>query len=319
MPKVSIVIPNYNKGIFLVETIASVQASTLKDWEIILIDDGSTDNSVELAQALADCDDRINIFLQSNQGGGKARNKGIELAKGEFLLFLDSDDLISATCLENRINIAESNKDGMGWVFPLLPFEGEFQDQRFISPWIPPKDHFLEKLIEHDITWTSMSPLWRTSFIKQHGHWNTHYPRLQDIQFHTHLLLQKSKIYTFPHLQADCYYRLDERKLVLGNRYKYLEKWVQGCGLYLEEFIPILPKPLKRKITKTSLACMEVMGHYLRNAQIDASQFDLLSKELIQSVPYPYQQLVFRIYASLLKHLPFHVPGLAKLFKFCLR
>lgn len=319
MSKVSIVIPNYNKGLFLLETIQSVQANTYADWEIILIDDGSTDKSVELAQSLAQKDTRINIHLQKNQGGGAARNKGIALATGEYLLFLDSDDLLSEKCLENRVSLAKKNSDGIGWVFPLLPFEGDFKDENFIAPWVPPRDQFLEKLIAHDITWTSMSPIWKTSFIQQFGHWNSSYPRLQDIQFHTQLLLQNSKIYTFPEVEADCYYRLDERKLVLGNRYNYLEKWVKGCNLYLVEFIPQLASPLNKKITKTSMACLEVMGHYLRKKQIDKKQFDHLAAELTQAIPYSNQKFVFKLYTRLLAALPFHVPGLARVFKFCLR
>ena len=119
MSKVSIVIPNYNKGLFLVETIQSVQANNYTNWEIILIDDESTDNSVELAQSLAQKDPRISIHLQKNQGGGAARNKGITLATGEYLIFLDSDDLLSEKCLENRVALAKKNSDGIGWVFPL--------------------------------------------------------------------------------------------------------------------------------------------------------------------------------------------------------
>ncbi len=319
MSKVSIIIPNFNKGIFLMETLSSVQSNHYQNWEIILVDDGSTDNSIELAEKAAEQDKRIRIIKQSNQGGGVARNRGIELATGEYLLFLDSDDLLSETCLEKRVEIAQKHNDGIGWVFSLIPFQGSFQDKKFVNPWIPPEDRFLERLIEHDITWTSMSPLWKTSFIKEFGHWNPQYPRLQDIQFHTQLLLQESKIYTFPNLEADCYYRLDERKLVLGNRYNYLEKWVHGCGLYQQEFIPKLPQSLKRKITKTSISCMEVMGHYLRKKQITTSQFFVLSKALIGYNPYHGQRMIFQIYSKLLQHLPFHVPGLAKLFKICLR
>lgn len=319
MPKLSIITPNFNKGPFLVETILSVQKNTFKDWEMIIIDDGSTDNSMELISGITQEDLRIKVFKQSNLGGGLARNKGIEEARGQYLLFLDSDDLLTEKCLEQRVSVAESHSHAVGWVFPLLPFKGKIEDQIFIQPWIPPRTHFLEKLIEHDITWTSMSPLWDTAFIKRHGRWNPQYPRLQDIEFHTHLLLQDATILTFPDLPADCFYRLDENKLVLGSRYNYLDKWVMGCGLYLDEFIPILPKPLSRKITRTSLACQEVMGHYLRVKQINRKEFDTLSLQLRKSIPYPIHRMILRIYSEILRVSPIHIPGLAKVFKFCLR
>ena len=93
MPKVSVIIPVYNVEKYLRECIDSVVNQTLKDIEIICIDDGSTDNSVNILKEYASKDDRFIILEQANQGAGAARNKGLDIAQGEFVAFMDGDDL----------------------------------------------------------------------------------------------------------------------------------------------------------------------------------------------------------------------------------
>lgn len=90
--KVSIIIPIYNMENYIEVSIESIQRQTLKELEIICIDDGSTDDSVSLLQKLIEQDKRIRLFFQKHQGAGSARNMGIQEAKGEYVIFLDADD-----------------------------------------------------------------------------------------------------------------------------------------------------------------------------------------------------------------------------------
>lgn len=110
MVKVSIIMPCFNNGDNLGVAIESVLAQTFTDWEIIFINDGSTDNSLSIAQEYAKNDERIKIIDQSNSGVISARNKGIAMAKGEFILPLDSDDKISPDCVEKLYKIMQDNK-----------------------------------------------------------------------------------------------------------------------------------------------------------------------------------------------------------------
>jgi teichuronic acid biosynthesis glycosyltransferase TuaG len=89
-PLVSVIIPSWNSRIFLESAIASVEAQTFKNYEIIIIDDGSTDDTCEWAESNSG---RFRYYKTSNQGQASARNYGAELAKGEYLAFLDSDDM----------------------------------------------------------------------------------------------------------------------------------------------------------------------------------------------------------------------------------
>ena len=90
-PAISIVMPLYNKGGQVLETIASVAAQTHSDWELVVVDDGSTDGGPVLVRALQD--PRIRVVSQVNAGVAVARNRGIELARGDLIAFLDADDL----------------------------------------------------------------------------------------------------------------------------------------------------------------------------------------------------------------------------------
>lgn len=88
---VSVVIPTYNSGAFLTETLQSVQQQTLTDWELLIIDGGSTDDTLAIVQQFCGADTRIALHTQHG-GVAFSRNRGAQLAKGEFIAFLDSDD-----------------------------------------------------------------------------------------------------------------------------------------------------------------------------------------------------------------------------------
>ena len=91
---VSIVVPVYNAENFLSETIGYIQAQTYKDWELLLVDDCSTDKSREWIETKRKVDDRIKLVVQDkNNGAAKARNRGICEAQGRYLCFLDADDI----------------------------------------------------------------------------------------------------------------------------------------------------------------------------------------------------------------------------------
>jgi len=106
MPKVSICIPTYNRRNYLKETLESVFTQTYKDYEVVIVDDGSTDGTDQMIKQL---DYPIRYFWQKNQGHPAARNRMIELAEGEFITFIDSDDLLFPYAVEELMNLVENN------------------------------------------------------------------------------------------------------------------------------------------------------------------------------------------------------------------
>jgi glycosyltransferase involved in cell wall biosynthesis len=111
---VSVIIPTYNRGDIIGETIASVLAQTYPQFEILLIDDGSTDNTRQVVSAIDD--KRLRYFYKENGGTSAARNSGLDSARGEFIAFLDHDDLWESWKLEAQLEILRRHADaGLVW------------------------------------------------------------------------------------------------------------------------------------------------------------------------------------------------------------
>lgn len=124
--KVSIIIPMYNVEKYLKDCLESVVNQTLKSVEVILIDDGSTDGTANIAQQYQEKYDFIKIFYQQNKGQSAARNVGIEQATGEYIYFLDSDDFIEIDSMERLYNIA--NEENLGLIlFNGISFSEDYQ------------------------------------------------------------------------------------------------------------------------------------------------------------------------------------------------
>ncbi len=92
--KISVIVPVYNAEEYLKNCIMSVVRQTYDNWELILVDDGSSDGSLSIADLAAEKDERIRVIHQKNAGPGAARNRGIKEALGDYVVFLDSDDYI---------------------------------------------------------------------------------------------------------------------------------------------------------------------------------------------------------------------------------
>ena len=112
MPKVSVIIPTYNNAQFLPETLDCVLNQTIKDVEVLVIDDGSTDNTKDvMAQYTDQYPDQVKYVVQKNQGPAAARNNGIKQATGDYVAFVDSDDLWEKEKLEIQLAFLEKNPD----------------------------------------------------------------------------------------------------------------------------------------------------------------------------------------------------------------
>lgn len=107
-PKVTVIMPAYNAARFIEEAIMSVVNQTFTDWELLVIDDGSKDETVRLAEKFAQNDERIKVFCnEKNMGVARTRNRGFDLAKGQWIALLDSDDVWMPKKLEKQLELAE--------------------------------------------------------------------------------------------------------------------------------------------------------------------------------------------------------------------
>ncbi|MCI9084586.1 MAG: glycosyltransferase family 2 protein [Bacilli bacterium] len=107
---ISIIVPVYNAEKFISDTINSIKKQTYKNWELILVDDCSIDNSVRIIKEFIKNDNRIKLFQQNkNNGVATTRNKGIEVATGKYLCFIDADDLWNPDKLNKQVNFMKQN------------------------------------------------------------------------------------------------------------------------------------------------------------------------------------------------------------------
>lgn len=143
MPLVSIIMPVYNVEDYLADAISSVLMQDHYNIELIVIDDGSTDDSLKIAELASRGDDRVNIYEQSNLGLAATRNRGISLSKGQYIYFFDSDDLIApktiSVCLDwiQRLDLDLVTFSGIAFSdLPYIPeiFLAQLQKPRIITP-----------------------------------------------------------------------------------------------------------------------------------------------------------------------------------------
>lgn len=110
---VSIIIPAYNVDNYLEECVHSLLCQTYKNYEVIIIDDGSTDNTYTVGRRLTDESANVKLFRQENQGVSIARNAGIQKANGEFVVFVDADDIVAPQYIEALVECAKRSDMGM--------------------------------------------------------------------------------------------------------------------------------------------------------------------------------------------------------------
>lgn len=205
-PKVSIIIPIFNPGEYFKKCLDSVVNQTLKEIEIICIDDGSDDGSLDILESYAKNDSRFNILHQQNSGAGAARNKGIENSNGEFILFLDSDDWIENDICEKLYNHA-SNLDvdlvlfDVIWYFKnsneMISYFEENEFNEDYKTFVFNQDFIRNKIMEPSlgVIW---SKFYKSSFIKQNNIKFSTYKIYNDVVFHFKTILSANKIAYLP-------------------------------------------------------------------------------------------------------------------------
>ena len=169
---ISIIIPTYNRGMLIAEAIKSVINQTYANWELIIVDDGSTDDTEHIVSQFIKKDDRISYVKRPDskpKGANACRNYGLELSKGDFIKWLDSDDFLNENCLQRQLN--EIQKDGEVFAnFCYAQFfnvEGDSL-QHLDKLWCEKltTTKITEDLIKAKLKWPILSGLWRRSVFK---------------------------------------------------------------------------------------------------------------------------------------------------------
>ena len=181
-PKISIVIPIYNVEKYLDKCVQSAINQTLQDIEIILVDDESPDGCPQMCDKYATQDSRIKVVHKKNGGLGFARNSGLEVATGEYVTFLDSDDFVDLFTYEHLYNIATTNNlDALYYKFKRFSVETDVQESTPINEITEHKNEEIKELmldiiasepsakVDHKIQCSSCTAMYRMDIIKQNN------------------------------------------------------------------------------------------------------------------------------------------------------
>jgi len=188
-PEITIITPTKNRLVLLREAMDSVTRQTFANWEHIVVDDGSEDETSQVVERRSLADSRVRFIRRTGDAGGAnvCRNIGIRASRGEFILFLDSDDLLEPDCLEYRVACMRRNADLDFVTFQTAVFEKTIGDigDRVNSDRLG--DHLLSFLFFEN-PWIITAPIWRKASLFRLGLFDEALPSWQDLDLHIRAL-----------------------------------------------------------------------------------------------------------------------------------
>jgi len=242
MPSASIIIPTHNRRELLMQTVGSVRAQTVVDFEAIVVDDHSTDDTVERMKSILAQDSRFRMISvpDGRSGAQAARNIGIEASAGRYLILLDSDDLIAPHCLKQRFEVMQQYPELDFAVFPCECFRTSAGDVGVF--WNVPTDKpDLDRFLEGDVPWQTTSPMWKREAIASLLPWPENVPVGQDWEFHI-------------------------RAIVSGLKYGYFGTVDHSWRMAESERDSIGKRTMKPELLKSRVATNEMVLNFVRNA-----------------------------------------------------
>lgn len=231
-PLISVIIPTYNRANFLHQAIESVLAQTYKNWELIIVDDGSTDNTSELVRKFTD--KRIIYLYQENRGASAARNKGIQKAKGEYIAFLDSDDAWLSRKIEKQLDIFKISRFNPGVVcagVQYIDYNGTPQNQKKLPKY---RGNIFKQLLRKNIAGIGSTMLVKRECFEKCGLFDENLPSRVDLD----ILIRISRHFTVDYMpEVLTLERIHEERITAD-----IEKQIEGRELLLEKIYPDLRK-----------------------------------------------------------------------------
>lgn len=236
---ISIIIPTFNSEKYIKECIESVIKQTYSNWELIIVDDGSCDNTIEIVSTFEHNHENIHLIKRTSlpKGANKCRNIGIYNSKGIYLIFLDSDDYLEPFCLSQRVDnvLKYSTLNIAIFKTKLLNMESgelKIKSELKISDPIP-------YIISLKHVWQTTAPIWKKKFIVKIGMFNEKYERLQNIELDFRAISNNNVKYKlFSNQKADYVHR--EYHKELGTN--FWKKATISVEFFINDLIPFLKK-----------------------------------------------------------------------------
>lgn len=315
--KVSIITPNYNRAHIITETAESIFNQTYSNWEWLIIDDGSNDGSLELLDTYSQKDARVKLYVRDRKpkGACTCRNIGVEKSTGDYILFLDSDDLLSRNCLNNRL-LLMNRKEYINYdclIFPSLLFKKKPYDLRVL--WNKDKrSDDINRMLSGDAICQTSGPLWRKKSIENLGLWNENLKIWQDIELHIRAFLYPVKYKKFLNLEPDVFLRKSDDSLSRGDYYS-----LPKMNSRLKVFRYALSEIEKKGLLNKHKYGLRVMGTDIVISLVNSNLYKeakLLIKDLGESEVFSKEELSrFKIYSKAHKLKLYKIPAAFKIIK----
>ena len=279
-PLVSVVVPCYNKERYVERTLSSLCAQKYSNFEVKIVDDCSTDRTWEIVQGFVAKDSRFAAERNAvNKGGDYCRNRGAALSKGKYLIFLDADDWLAEDCL--AVRVAEMEKDAAGeWdmiVFPSISSKGgRLYNYMALREGADPVLGFLRM----DSPWQTMMPIWRRTSFERFGGFDEAFPRLQDVEIFSRVLIGGAKVKASERTTYDCYYCDEDARMMDFD--KLARKSVAGMLMFLNKMSGLVKtKTQSAALAETELSAIRTVGDIYQMGGIDAGLRDELYANIL--------------------------------------
>lgn len=305
-PIFSIITPSFNSK-YIKETIQSVKNQTFESFEHIIVDDHSTDNSVNVIQN--NKHDKLKFYSRPDnlsKNANSCRNYGIEKCTGKYIIFLDADDILSPKCLEERFK--SMNYDSDMNIYKMGRFKDKIPttDIEIVNPKEKYENH-LDNYLSYWNLWPITSITWKKDFLIKIGKFDENLNRFQDFDLHLRALLNYANIEKYPHDTVDCYYResdflkslSNEKKIIILNSALHLIKKYEEIHIdfykyfydyLLKYYENVMTDSIKKYLVDKSNIVLKDPSEKLKILLLPDTNgwaFDNIASAIIKYNPYP--------------------------------
>lgn len=278
--KISVIIPTYNRSQLLIKAVQSVFNQTYQNFEIIIVDDASTDGTEEVVKTIMASDDRVRYFKQAtNKRAPAARNRGLDMAMGEYIQFLDSDDLLVNKKFQDSINIVKTGAD----YDAIITQTQFFGDQNGLWGNLPNENrkNFFADYITGGLKWQTSGPLWKKSFLQKIGGFKEDLWASQEHELHIRALCYSSNYYFIN--EAYVKVRVDNNQYAMRDAFRQTRQRLSSFNAIWYNYK--LLKDLKSLNPNIHNAFMIQFKHWLKLAVIEDNFYliNLIFQSLLKS------------------------------------
>lgn len=266
---VSIITPSFNRADIIAETAQSIFRQSYPYWEWVIVDDGSTDVSWEVLQQFAERDRRVKIFKRDREPKGAAvcRNIAIENSTGDYLIFLDTDDLLAPFCLQQRVEAASKKPECDFIIFPMLMFYKKPDDTRLL--WnIDTGENDLARILRSDPVCQGTGTLWKKQSFVDIGLWREDLKIWQDIELHIRAIVNGAKFEKRLDLPPDVFLRVSDVSLSRTGFHS-----VEKVQSRISVFEYALSEIMKREPDNPERDALKIMGFSLLAGALTSGYF----------------------------------------------